>query len=53
MARTETAVFALPGGIGDVDASGLVVAQIGCSAASRAPIEPGDPVVVYGDALIG
>ena len=46
-------LFALPGGVGDVDASGLVVAQVGYNAASRARIEPGDPVVVYGDGLIG
>ena len=46
-------LFALPGGVGDVDASGLVVAQVGYNAAGRARIEPGDPVVVYGDGLIG
>ena len=46
-------LFALPGGVGDIDASGLVVAQVGYNAASRARIEPGDPVVVYGDGLIG
>ena len=46
-------LFALPGEVGDVDASGLVVAQVGYNAASRAVIEPGYPVVVYGDGLIG
>lgn len=47
-------LFALPGGVGDVDASGLVVAQVGYNAASRARIELGDTVVVvYGDGLIG
>ena len=46
-------LFALPAGVGDVDASGLVVAQVGYNAASRARIEPADPVVVYGDGLIG
>ena len=46
-------LFALPGEVGDVDASGLVVAQVGYNAASRARFEPGDPVVVYGDGLIG
>ncbi|MDE0217691.1 MAG: zinc-binding dehydrogenase [Spirochaetaceae bacterium] len=46
-------LFALPGEVGDVDASGLVVAQVGYNAASRARIDPADPVVVYGDGLIG
>ncbi len=46
-------LFALPAGVGEVDASGLVVAQVGYNAASRAVIKPGDPVVVYGDGLIG
>ena len=46
-------LFALPAEVSDVDASGLVVAQVGYNAASRARIEPGDPVMVYGDGLIG
>ena len=46
-------LFALPAGVGEVDASGLVVAQVGYNAASRVRFEPGDPVVVYGDGLIG
>ena len=46
-------LFALPAGVGEINASGLVVAQVGYNAASRARFEPGDPVVVYGDGLIG
>ena len=49
----DSELFALPAGVGDVDASGLVVAQVGYNAASRARFEPGDPVVVYGDGMIG
>ena len=46
-------VYAVPDAVGDVDASGAVVAQVGYNAARRARIEPGDWVVVYGDGLIG
>ncbi len=46
-------LFRIPPGAGDVDASAAVVAQVGYNAASRAVIEPGDWVVVYGDGLIG
>ena len=54
LGNTQAAeLFALPDGVGDVDASGLVVAQVGYNAARRARIEPGDWVAVYGDGLIG
>ena len=46
-------LFRIPSGAGDLDASTTVVAQVGYNAASRAVIEPGDWVVVYGDGLIG
>jgi len=45
--------FHLPSSIDDVDASNLVVAQVGYNAASRAQCKPGDWVVVYGDGLVG
>ena len=54
LGNTQAAeLFALPEGVGDVEASGLVVAQVGYNAARRARIEPGDWVAVYGDGLIG
>jgi len=46
-------VFHLPEGVDDIDASCGVVAQVGFNAASRAALQSGDWVVVYGDGLIG
>ena len=48
-----TEIYAVPTSADDRDAAGTVVAQVGYNAASRAIIEPGDWVVVYGDGLIG
>lgn len=46
-------VYKLPAGVHPVDASGLVVAQVGYNAASRLQISAGEWVIVYGDGLIG
>ena len=46
-------LYAVPDSVSDVDASALVVAQVGYNAASRAVLQPGDWAVVYGDGLIG
>lgn len=46
-------LFHLPEGIDEISASAAVVAQVGYNAASRAVIDPGDWVVVYGDGLVG
>lgn len=48
-----TELYRIPDNVEDVDASGTVVAQVGYNAASRAEIQAGDWVVVYGDGLIG
>jgi threonine dehydrogenase-like Zn-dependent dehydrogenase len=46
-------LYRIPEGVDDIDASGLVVAQVGYNAAFRPTISQGDWVVVYGDGLIG
>lgn len=46
-------LYRLPEGVDALEASGLVVAQVGTNAASRAAMQPGDWAVVYGDGLIG
>jgi 2-desacetyl-2-hydroxyethyl bacteriochlorophyllide A dehydrogenase len=48
-----TELYRLPDGVDPLDASGAVVAQVGYNAASRAHLQPGDWVAVYGDGLIG
>lgn len=48
-----TELYRIPDGVDDIDASALVVAQVGYNAAFRPLIDPGDWVVVYGDGLIG
>jgi 2-desacetyl-2-hydroxyethyl bacteriochlorophyllide A dehydrogenase len=54
LANTQSAqVYALPGEVDEVDASGLVVAQVGYNAAYRPELAAGNWVVVYGDGLIG
>ena len=46
-------IYALPDGVDEVDASGVVVAQVGYNAASRPLLQKGDWVLVYGDGIIG
>jgi 2-desacetyl-2-hydroxyethyl bacteriochlorophyllide A dehydrogenase len=46
-------VFCVPTEADAIDASGAVIAHVGLKAARRAAIEPGEPVVVFGDGLIG
>ncbi|MHB1456524.1 MAG: zinc-binding dehydrogenase [Armatimonadota bacterium] len=46
-------LYRIPNGVDDIDASGLVVAQVGYNAAFRPTLSAGDWVVVYGDGLIG
>jgi len=46
-------IYRVPEYVGDDEAAGVVVAQVGCNAASRLDIRQGDWVVVYGDGLIG
>jgi bacteriochlorophyllide a dehydrogenase len=46
-------VLPLPAGLSDLDASGLVVAQVGLNAAMRSGACPGELVLVVGDGLIG
>ncbi len=46
-------LWRLPAGVDAVDASGLVVAQVGFNAASRLDLAAGDWVAVYGDGMIG
>ena len=47
-----TEIYTLPAAVDDIDASGVVVAQVGYNAASRVALHAGDWVVVYGDGLI-
>ncbi|HEY3333444.1 MAG TPA: zinc-binding dehydrogenase [Capsulimonadaceae bacterium] len=49
----EDEVYQLPDTIDNLDAAGVVVAQVGFNAASRVNLNPGDWVAVYGDGLIG
>jgi bacteriochlorophyllide a dehydrogenase len=46
-------VYPMPSGADEVDASAVVVAQVGYNAAHRPALEPGDWVAVYGDGIIG
>jgi 2-desacetyl-2-hydroxyethyl bacteriochlorophyllide A dehydrogenase len=46
-------VYAVPEAVGDLDAAGAVIAQVGYNAAQRPLIAPGDWVLVYGDGMIG
>jgi 2-desacetyl-2-hydroxyethyl bacteriochlorophyllide A dehydrogenase len=46
-------IYKLPERIGDADAAGVVVAQVGFNAASRIQLAGGDWIVVYGDGMIG
>jgi 2-desacetyl-2-hydroxyethyl bacteriochlorophyllide A dehydrogenase len=46
-------VYRLRPEVEDVDAAGLVVAQVGYNAAFRPALSPGQTVVVYGDGIIG
>lgn len=46
-------VWRIPDGVDDLDAAHLVVAQVGWNAAARAPIAPGERVLVMGDGMIG
>ncbi|MHB8624800.1 MAG: zinc-binding dehydrogenase [Aggregatilineales bacterium] len=46
-------VYALPSSVDAVEASALVVAQVGYNAANRLSLQTGNWVLVYGDGLIG
>ncbi|MFD0670993.1 zinc-binding dehydrogenase [Cohnella sp. GCM10027633] len=46
-------IYRVSGNVGNADAAGVVVAQVGYNAASRVTMDEGDWVVVYGDGLIG
>ncbi|MHB0856733.1 MAG: membrane dipeptidase [Anaerolineae bacterium] len=46
-------VWRLPPEIDSAASSGLVLAQVGVNCGMRAPIAPGDTVVVLGDGLVG
>lgn len=46
-------VWKLPAGLDPLAASGLVLTQVGYNCGMRAPIVPGDAVVVLGDGLVG
>jgi len=46
-------IYALPEGVDDINASAMIVAEVGYNAAYRATMQAGDWVVVYGDGIIG
>jgi len=46
-------VWKLPSGLDPVSASGLVLVQVGYNVGMRAPIHPGDSVIVLGDGMVG
>ena len=46
-------VYPLPAGMDEIDAAGLVVAQVGYNAASRIQADVGAWVAVFGDGIIG
>jgi len=46
-------LYRIPDGVGDLDTSSALVAQVGYNAAYRPTLQPGDWVVVYGDGIIG
>ena len=46
-------VWKLPAGLDPISASGLVLVQVGYNVGMRAPIEPGDSVIVLGDGMVG
>ena len=47
------ALYRIPEGTSQVDASAAVVAQVGYNAANRLVMKPDDWVVVYGDGIVG
>jgi 2-desacetyl-2-hydroxyethyl bacteriochlorophyllide A dehydrogenase len=49
----EYDVVKLPDGVQTMDASALVILQVGYNGGSRPPVEPGNIAVVFGDGLIG
>jgi 2-desacetyl-2-hydroxyethyl bacteriochlorophyllide A dehydrogenase len=46
-------VWKLPATVSSLAASGLVLTQVGYNCGMRAPIHPGDAVIVLGDGLVG
>ncbi|MBM7569197.1 zinc-binding dehydrogenase [Paenibacillus sacheonensis] len=46
-------IYRIPDNVGDEDASGIVVVQVGYNAASRLLMKEKDWVVIYGDGIIG
>ncbi len=46
-------LYRIPGDVDDIDASAVVVAQVGYNAAFRPVVKKGDWVLVYGDGIIG
>ena len=46
-------IMKLPDNVSLIDASFMIVAQVGYNGGSRPPVEPGDLAVVIGDGLIG
>ena len=53
IAVSDNTLFRIPEGVDPVDASALVVAQVGYNAASRVACAPRDWAVVFGDGIIG
>lgn len=49
----QSQIWQLPDEVSEVTASGLVLTQVGYNCGSRAPITPGDRVVVIGDGMVG
>jgi bacteriochlorophyllide a dehydrogenase len=49
----ENDVFCLPESVSSLEASALMILQVGYNGGSRPPVEPGDIAVVLGDGLIG
>ncbi|MBN1672983.1 MAG: zinc-binding dehydrogenase [Kiritimatiellae bacterium] len=46
-------VYPLPAGLDPIEASGLVLTQVGYNCGMRPAVEPGDGAVVIGDGLVG
>jgi 2-desacetyl-2-hydroxyethyl bacteriochlorophyllide A dehydrogenase len=52
-AAAEAAVIKLPEGVSTLEASSLLLAQVGYNGASKPAVRPGDSAVVIGDGLVG
>ena len=46
-------IWVIPPDKNPLDYAGMVLAQVGYNGGMRAPVQPGDPCVVFGDGLVG